>query len=407
MSDNYKYVILMGDGMADQALAELDGKTPLMAAKTPHFDALAQKSELGTAVTVPAGYPAGSDVANLSVFGYAPEKYYTGRAPLEAASMGLELGPDDVVFRCNLVNILHYQARGFMHDFSAGHITTEDAHEIITALNKDLKSDQIEFFPGISYRHLMVIRDCPPELAEVQLMPPHDIIGQEVVDHLPDDFGSPLLQLITSSQMIIHQLPKFRERLDLGEITANSIWLWGQGKKPRLDPFSELYGIKGSVISAVDLIKGIGILAGMESIEVPGATGYVDTNYENKAAYAVEALKNSDFVYLHVEAPDESSHEGSLEKKLQAISDLDIRLLAPLLKGLNENFPAYRILVMPDHPTPIRLKTHTAEPVPFMIYDNCRSQVGSEAGYNEQTAADANNHFAEGWRLQKHFIDSE
>ena len=404
MSDNYKYVVLLGDGMADEPLAELDGKTPLMAAKTPYFDTLAKRAELGTAVTVPEGYPAGSDVANLSVFGYAPEKYYTGRAPLEAASMGLDLGPDDVVFRCNLVNILHHQARGFMHDFSAGHIATEDAHEIIAALNKELKSDQIEFFPGISYRHLLVIRDCPQELAEVALMPPHDIIGQEVVDHLPANFGSPLLQLITSSQMIIHQLPKFRERLDQGEVTANSIWLWGQGKKPRLDPFLELYGIKGSVISAVDLIKGIGLLAGMESIDVPGATGYIDTNYENKAAYAIEALKRSDFVYLHVEAPDESSHEGNLEKKLQSISDLDIRLLAPLLKGLNENFPAYRILVMPDHPTPIRLKTHTAEPVPFMIYDNCKASAGSAAGYNEESAAAANNHFAEGWRLQKHFV---
>ena len=406
MSENYKYVVLLGDGMADEPLAELEGKTPLMAANTPHFDALAKKSELGTVTTVPEGYPAGSDVANLSVFGYDPAKYYTGRAPLEAASMGLELGPDDVVFRCNLVNILHYQARGFMHNFSADHITTADAHEIIAALNKELKSEQIEFFPGISYRHLMVIRDCPPELAEVALMPPHDIIGEDVVDHLPGDLGSPLLQLITSSQMIIHQMPKFRERLEQGEATANSIWLWGQGKKPQLDPFSELYGLKGSVISAVDLIKGIGLLAGMESIEVPGATGYVDTNYENKAAYAVAALKNSDFVYLHVESPDESSHEGSLEKKLQAISDLDIRLLAPLLKGLNENFPAYRILVMPDHPTPIRLKTHTSEPVPFMIYDNCKDFTGTGAGYNEQSAIAANNHFAEGWRLQQHFVAS-
>jgi len=407
MSSKYKYVILLGDGMADEPLAELEGQTPLQKAATPHFDLLAKTAELGTAVTVPAGYPAGSDVANLSVFGYAPEKYYTGRAPLEAASMGLELGPDDVVFRCNLVNILHYQARGFMHDFSAGHITTALAHEVIAALNRELKTEQIEFFPGISYRHLLVIRDCPIELAEVKLMPPHDIIGQEVVDHLPGDLGSPLLQLITSSQMIMHQLPPLRKILDKGEITANSIWLWGQGKQPRLDPFSELYGINGAVISAVDLIKGIGLLAGMESVDVPGATGYLDTSYENKAAYAVEALKSNDFVYLHVESPDESSHEGSLEKKLRAISDLDSRLLGPLLKGLKEHFPAYRILVMPDHPTPIRLKTHTAEPVPFMIYDNCRSQVGSEAGYNEQTAAAANNHFTEGWRLQKHFIDSE
>ncbi len=405
MSDNYKYLVLLGDGMADEPLAELGGKTPLMAARTPHLDELAKNAELGTAVTVPENYPAGSDVANLSVFGYSPEKYYTGRAPLEAASMGLELGPDDVVFRCNLVNILHHQARGFMHDFSAGHIPTTEAHEIIAALNRDLQSDEIQFFPGISYRHLLVIKDCPKELETLKLMPPHDIIGQEVIDHLPDGYGSPILQLITSSQMIIHRMPKFRERLDRGEVTANSIWLWGQGKRPRLDSFAQLYGTSGAVISAVDLIKGIGVLAGMKVIEVPGATGYLDTNYENKAAYAVNALKESDFVYLHVEAPDEASHEGSLEKKLQAITDLDSRLLGPLLQGMEESFPAFRILVMPDHPTPIRLKTHTAEPVPFMIYDNLKTAAGSPDGYNEETATTAGNHFAEGWRLQQHFIN--
>ncbi|HDS17173.1 MAG TPA: cofactor-independent phosphoglycerate mutase [Proteobacteria bacterium] len=404
MTENYKYVVLLGDGMADEPLAELDGRTPLQAASTPNFDRLAEVSELGTAVTVPEGFPAGSDVANLSVFGYAPADYYTGRAPLEAASMGLELGPDDVVFRCNLVNILHYQARGFMHDFSAGHISTADAHEIIAALNRELKTPQIEFFPGVSYRHLLLIRNCPPELARVSLAPPHDIIGQEVVDHLPADYGSLLLNLMTSSQMIIHGLPKFRERLDRGEETANSIWLWGQGKRPRLDSFKELYGVSGAVISAVDLIKGIGLLAGMEVIEVPGATGYLDTNYENKAAFALRALAGHDFVYLHVESPDESSHEGSLEKKLQAIGDLDQRLLGPLLEGLARKFPGHRILVLPDHPTPIRLKTHTAAPVPFMLYDSLRPVAGSEAGYNEITAAAAANHFAEGWRLQKHFI---
>ena len=405
MSDNYKYLVLLGDGMADEPLAELGGKTPLMAALTPHLDELAKNAELGTAVTVPENYPAGSDVANLSVFGYSPKKYYTGRAPLEAASMGLELGPDDVVFRCNLVNILHHQARGFMHDFSAGHIPTAEAHEIIAALNRDLQSDEIQFFPGISYRHLLVIKDCPKELETLKLMPPHDIIGQEVIDHLPYGYGLPILQLITSSQMIIHRMPKFRERLDQGEVTANSIWLWGQGKRPRLDSFAQLYGTSGAVISAVDLIKGIGVLAGMRVVEVPGATGYLDTNYENKAAYAINALKESDFVYLHVEAPDEASHEGNLEKKLQAITDLDSRLLGPLLQGLKDNFPAWRSLVMPDHPTPIRLKTHTSEPVPFMIYDNLKAAAGSPDGYNEETAAAAHNHFADGWRLQQHFIN--
>lgn len=404
MTEKYKYLVLLGDGMADEPLAELDGRTPLEAAETPNFDRLAASAELGTVATVPEGYPAGSDVANLSVFGYAPEKYYTGRAPLEAASMGIELGPDDVVFRCNLVNILHYQARGFMHDFSAGHIPTAEAHEIIAALNRELKTPELEFFPGISYRHLLVLRNCPPELATIKLMPPHDIIGQEVIDHLPGDYASPLLNLMTSSQMIIHALPEFRERLDAGEVTANSIWLWGQGKRPRLDLFSELYGLDGAVISAVDLIKGIGLLAGMEVIEVPGATGYIDTNYENKAAYALKAFAEHDFIYLHVESPDESAHEGSLEKKLKAISDLDQRLLGPLLKGLEAEFPAYRLLIMPDHPTPIRLKTHTADPVPFMLYDSRHPAAGSGSGYNEKSAAAAANHFAAGPLLQKHFV---
>ena len=405
MSESCKYIILLGDGMADEPRPELDGQTPLQAAETPHFDELAKTAELGTAATVPEGYPAGSDVANLSVFGYDPALYYTGRAPLEAASMGLELGPDDVVFRCNLVNILHYQARGFMHDFSAGHISTEEAHEIIAALNRDLKSEQLEFFPGISYRHLMVIRNCPPELAALKLVPPHDIIGQQVVDHLPEDCASPITQLMNSSQMIIHRLPKFRERLDRGEVTANSIWLWGQGRKPRLDPFHELYGIPGAVISAVDLIKGIGVLAGMEIIEVPGATGYLDTSYENKAAYAVKALENNDFVYLHVESPDEASHEGSLDKKLQAISDLDRRLLGPMLAELKQKFPAHRILVLPDHPTPVRLKTHTGDPVPYMLYDSRQPAAGSASGYHEAAARAAEQHFSEGWRLQRHFLN--
>lgn len=405
MPEKYKYIILLGDGMADEPRPELDGQTPLQAAVTPHFDELAQSAELGTAVTVPEGYPAGSDVANLSVFGYDPAVYYTGRAPLEAASMGLQLGPDDVVFRCNLVNILHYQARGFMHDFSAGHISTPEAHEIITALNQSLKSDQIEFFPGISYRHLMVVRNCPPDLAELKLAPPHDIIGQQVVDHLPEDCSSPITQLMNSSQMIIHRLPKFKERLDRGEITANSIWLWGQGKMPQLAPFKELYGIDGAVISAVDLIKGIGVLAGMEIVEVPGATGYLDTSYENKAAYAVAALENCDFVYLHVESPDEASHEGSLEKKLQAISDLDQRLLGPMLEGLRTRYPAHRILVLPDHPTPISLKTHTGNPVPYMLYDSRQPASGSKTGYHETAAAGTGKHFPEGWRLQRHFIN--
>jgi 2,3-bisphosphoglycerate-independent phosphoglycerate mutase len=405
MGKNYKYIILLGDGMADEACDDLQGKTPLEAAVTPNFDRLARVSQLGEATTVPEGYPAGSDVANLSVFGYDPARYYTGRAPLEAASMGLDIGANDVVFRCNLVNILHYQARGFMHDFSANHITTEDAREIIAALNQELANQQIRFYPGISYRHLLVIRDCPKELETLNLTPPHDIIGQDVVDFLPE-CTSFLNQLMTSAQMIIHRMPKFRERLEQGEATANSIWLWGQGRRPQLDSFEKLHGIRGAVISAVDLIQGIGVQAGMEIVRVPGATGYLDTNYENKAAWALKTLQKNDFVYIHVESPDEASHEGDLEKKLQAIGDLDQRLLGPLLNGLQKEFPYHRILILPDHPTPIRLKTHTRDAVPFMLYDS-RSPYPGADGYNENRARESKLRYPAGWRLIGHLLNPD
>ncbi|MBW1645028.1 MAG: cofactor-independent phosphoglycerate mutase [Deltaproteobacteria bacterium] len=397
-----KYLVVLGDGMADEPQETLGGRTPLEAADTPNLDRLAKTAELGTMVTVPPGYPAGSDVANLAVFGYDPRRYYTGRAPLEAASMGIDLGPDDVAFRCNLVNILHYEGRGFMHDFSAGHISTAAAAAVIAALNEELGSRQLQFYPGVSYRHLMVVRDCADEVAGIELTPPHDIIGQEIVDHLPADPTSPIHRLMLSSQMIIHRLPFIQEKLEKGEVTANSIWLWGQGKKPALDSFAERFGITGTVISAVDLIKGIGVCAGLEALAVPGATGYLDTNYANKVAYALHSLEEHDFVYLHVEAPDEASHEGSLEKKIQAIEDLDRQVIGPLLAGL-EKFAGYRLLVLPDHPTPIRIKTHAADPVPYLLYDSDEDFAGA-ASYSEAAARAAGRHWQQGWDFMAYLV---
>ncbi|MBN2331992.1 MAG: cofactor-independent phosphoglycerate mutase [Deltaproteobacteria bacterium] len=401
-----KFLVILGDGMADDPQERLGGKTPLAAAHTPHLDRLAQTAEQGLLTTIPEGFPAGSDVANLAVFGYDPARYYTGRAPLEAASMGIELGPDDVAFRCNLVNILHYQGRGFMHDFSAGHITTAEARQVIEHLNGELGSEHLQFYAGVSYRHLMVIRDCPPELAALDLTPPHDITGQEIVHHLPENPASPIQQLMLSSQIILHHLPFLRKKVEQGEVTANSIWLWGQGKKPQLDSFSTRFGCNGVVISAVDLIKGIGICAGLEAMDVPGATGYLDTNYENKVSYALKSLQNHDFVYLHVEAPDEASHEGSLEKKVQAIEDLDSRVIGPLVAGLQDSQAAFRMVVLPDHPTPIATKTHSSGPVPYLLHDSEESSLGKAASYCEETARATGKHWPRGWEFMDYLINS-
>ncbi len=403
---NKKFLVILGDGMADEPQESLKGKTPLAAANTPNLDKLAKTAEQGTLTTVPPGFPAGSDVANLSVFGYDPARYYTGRAPLEAASMGIELGPEDVAFRCNLVNILHFEGRGYMHDFSAGHISTAEARKVIAQLNLELGNEQLHFYPGVSYRHLMVIKDCPVELAEIKLIPPHDISGQEIVDHLPADHGSPIHNLMLSSQMVIYRLPFIREKLEKGEVTANSIWLWGQGRKPLLDSFAERFGCSGTVISAVDLLKGIGICAGLTAVDVPGATGYLDTNYENKVRYTLKSLEEHDFVYLHLEAPDEASHEGSLEKKIQAIEDLDRRVIGPLIDGL-QKFSAFRMAILPDHPTPIRTKTHSSEPVPYLLYDSENELPGPHKEYCEITAANADNHWQEGWRFMDYLINKK
>lgn len=391
-----KLIVLLGDGMSDRPDERLGGKTPLQAAETPHMDFMAKRGILGLARTVPEGLPPGSDVANLSVFGYDPRTCYTGRSPLEAASMGVELGDCDVAYRINLVTLAPQGGRLIMQDYSAGHIGTDDARQLIETLQQELGSSEFEFHPGISYRHLMVWRNGREG---VRATPPHDITGQNILPYLPQGEGADrLIHLMNSSQLIFKGHPVNRRRERDGNLAANSIWLWGQGRAPRMENYRERFGLTGAVISAVDLIRGIGVYAGLEVVKVPGATGYVDTNYEGKAAAALDALERHDFVYLHVEAPDEASHAGSLENKMRAIEDFDSRVVGPVLRGV-EKFGTYRILCMPDHPTPLALMTHTADPVPFILYSGEVDERPGIAGYDEASAASTGVLVDEGFRL--------
>lgn len=393
-----KYIVLLGDGMSDEKIAGLGDKTPLQAAHTPNMDYMARRGRLGLAHTVPHGYPPGSDVANLSVFGYDPRSCYTGRSPLEAASMGIELGPDDVAFRVNLVNLEARAGTLLMKDYSAGHITTEDGHELVTVLQKELGNDEFHFYPGIGYRHLLVWRGGNEK---VEATPPHDITGQSILDYLPSGQGAEkLISLMNASQLVFHNHPQYRRRLEGGKIPANSIWLWGQGKAPRMETYAEKFGLTGAVISAVDLVRGIGVYAGLEIVKVPGATGYIDTDYRGKAEAALNALESHDYVYLHVEAPDEASHGGNLEHKLQAIEDFDARIVGPVLEGLKK-FKEYRVLCTPDHPTPLARMTHTSDPVPFIVYGGEAAENALVRGYDEESAGGTGLVVEEGFRLME------
>ena len=391
-----KYIVLLGDGMSDEPLDQLGGKTPLQVAHTPHMDFMARNGLLGLAATVPEGLPPGSDVANLSVFGYDPRTCYTGRSPLEAASIGVELAPDDVAFRLNFVTLAAEGSRVYMRDFSAGHISTPEGRELISALRKHLEDDEIQFFPGVGYRHLMVWRKGKSALKTV---PPHDITGKSILEYLPDGEGADrIVNLMNSSQMILngHPLNKRREAED--HHPANSIWLWGHGRPPQINTYRERYGLSGAVISAVDLLKGIGIYAGLDTISVEGATGYIDTNYLGKAEAALDALKSRDFVYLHVEAPDEASHSGRLDHKIQAIEDFDAKVVGTVLQGIKE-FGEYRVLCMPDHPTPVSIMTHTSDPVPFVIYGGEGFIGNGGAAYDEASAKATGYFVTEGFKL--------
>jgi 2,3-bisphosphoglycerate-independent phosphoglycerate mutase len=393
-----KYVILLGDGMSDEAIEGLGGKTPLQAAHTPNMDFMARRGVLGLAQTVPAGYPPGSDVANLAMFGYNPVDCYTGRSPLEAASMGVALGPDDVAFRVNLVHLDPRGGRLIMDDYSAGHISTADGRELIEELQRQLGDDEFSFHPGVSYRHLMVWHNGR---TQIQATPPHDITGQDIIKFLPKgEAAERLIYIMNCSQMIFQNHPQYKRRYEKGETPANSIWLWGQGKAPAMERFQAKFGLTGAVISAVDLIKGIGIYAGLDIIEVPGATGYLDTNFKGKAEAALEALKLRDFVFVHVEAPDEASHSGKLADKIQAIECFDAQVVGPVLEGIKQ-FGDYRILCAPDHPTPVALMTHTSDPVPFVIYGGETEVKQGVAGYDELSAAATQCRVPEGFRLME------
>jgi len=356
-----KYVIILGDGMADEPLAELGGRTPLEYAEIPNMDRIAREGRCGMLRTVPPGFEPGSDIANLSILGYDPRMSYTGRGPLEAASMGITLRDGEMAYRCNLVAVRD----GVMEDFNAGHITSAEGAELLRDLDATLGGD-VRVYPGVSYRNLMVVSGAEGAATT----PPHDIVGRAIADYLPrGDDAETLLACMERSREVFAGHPVNRRRLQEGKTPATEIWPWSGGKKPSLVPFREKYGLSGGVISAVDLLNGIARLAGMEVIRVPGATGFLDTDYEAKARYAVSALDRLDFVYMHVEAPDEAGHMGSVEEKVRAIERLDEAV------GIVLDRPDTVVAVLPDHPTPIRCKTHTADPIPFAILGKGRDDV--------------------------------
>jgi 2,3-bisphosphoglycerate-independent phosphoglycerate mutase len=399
-----KYVVIIGDGMADRPIKELDGKTPLQYAFIPHMDRLAQGGIIGKVRTVPQGLYPGSDVANLSILGYNPLEFYTGRAPLEAASIGIHLSEDDVPFRCNLVTLKYdqYRKKAVMDDYSSGHITTEEAKELIQEIDTQLGTEDIHFYPGVSYRHLMVWSRGP---ADIECIPPHDILGKEITDYLPVGNGEDVVRkMMLGSTGILERHPVNTERIKQGKKPANSIWLWGQGKKPTLPTFREKYSVDGALVSAVDLTRGIGICAGFEILKVPGITGYLDTNYIGKAEESLRALKQVDFVYIHVEAPDEAGHSGNYRDKIKAIEDFDKLVVGTVLRGLEE-FREYRVLIMPDHATPIEIRTHSDEPIPFVIFDSRLKIHNTGVSFDEKIIErDGIMNFEEGYKLMDYFI---
>ncbi len=375
-----KYAIVVPDGMADRPVARLAGRTPMEAAAKPHMDRVAASGRLGLVCHTPPALPPGSDVALLSVLGYDPAACYTGRAPLEAASMGIALGPSEVAFRCNLVTL----DGETLVDHSAGNISDREAAVLVQLLNKELGSETIRFYPGVGYRHLMVYRGSAPLAAECT--PPHDILDQPVARHLPRGEGAEtLIRLMQRSRdfLAAHEINEVR--IDLGENPANGIWLWGGGTRPQLPPFAERYGMRGAVVAAVDLVRGIAVSVGLDTIRVEGATGYVQTNFAGKGQAAIEALDRYDLVFVHVEAPDEAGHQGNIQAKVDAIEAVDKHIVGPLHAAL-EARGAYRLLVLPDHPTPLEVRTHVAEPVPFAC---CGSDVAEASGqrFTEANAA--------------------
>lgn len=401
-----KHMIILGDGMADYPVAQLGNRSPLQAALKPNIDFLAQNGEVGMVKTVPDGMSPGSDTANLSVMGYSPLKYYSGRSPLEAVSMGIALADTDVTFRCNLVtlseDIEDYRDK-IMIDYSSDEISTQEAQILIDAVNKAFGSEKITFYRGISYRHCMVWKEGP---SEFRWTPPHDILEKSVGGYLPaGPHGDFLLDMMVRSYGILKEHPINLSRKERGLRPANSIWLWGDGKKPLLPDFYETYGLKGSVISAVDLIKGIGICAGLRSVDVEGATGNIHTNFSGKAGAALKELEDGrDFVYLHIEAPDECGHRHEVDNKVKSIEMIDRLVVGPVLEALNQ-YEDFKLMILPDHPTPLSLRTHTSDPVPYVLYQKSRHSPSGVTGYDEFNGQKSGNLILEGWGLMRYFID--
>ena len=397
-----KYIVMLGDGMADYPVEALGGRTPLETAKKPNIDRLARYGELGMVKTVPNGMKPGSDVANLAAMGYDPECCYTGRSPLEAVSIGIDMAESDVAFRCNLVTLSgegDYQDK-VMADYSAGEITTAEASELIQAIAQAFSTEEIAFYPGISYRHCMIWHGGPVGL---DLTPPHDISDKTITEYLPGN--RTILDLMRRSFEVLDKHPVNEARRAKGLNPANSIWLWGEGTRPGVTSFEKMYGVKGSVISAVDLIKGIGICAGMKVIEVEGATGNLDTNFKGKGQAALKTLlEGQDLVYIHVEAPDECGHHGDTEGKVQAIERIDEEIVGPLLEGLETAGEEYSILVMPDHPTPLSLKTHIADPSPYLLYRSTDRQASGINSYTEAAAAGTGRYEEHGHSLMRRLL---
>lgn len=400
-----KYIVILCDGMADEPIESLGGRTPLEAARTPGMDWLAGKSEVGIVRTVPEGMAPGSDTANLSVIGYDPEKYYSGRSPLEALSIGAEMAEDDVSFRCNLVTLSEtedeYEDRHIL-DHSSGEISTEEAAELLGELKSGLEREGYTFYTGTSYRHLLIQNHGKT----VELTAPHDILTKRIGGYLPQD--SVLREMMEKSYGILKDHPVNVRRRGQGKNPANSAWFWGAGTRPALTSFEEKNGVKGAMISAVDLLKGIAVGAGMDNITVEGADGGLDTNYAGKGQAAVKALTSDgyDFVYVHVEAPDEMGHQGSAQNKVLAIERIDENIIRPVIQAFEEKGVDYRMLVLPDHPTPVRVRTHTGDPVPYLLYDSTKSVDGPDV-YSEKTAARTGVYVEKGCTLLSRLLEKQ
>ena len=399
-----KYLVMLCDGMADFPVEALGGKTPLEAADTPCMDRLAKDSEVGLVKTVMDGMKPGSDVANLSVLGYDPKIYYTGRSPLEAGSIGIDMKDTDVSLRCNLVTLSdepEYEDKTII-DYCAGDISTADAKILVDYLAEKLNNDEFKLYSGVSYRHCLIWNNGTMDIAP--LTPPHDITGKPIKEYVPKNPNAQkLYELMKKSYELLKDHPLNKERIAKGLRPANSMWLWGEGKRANLDDFKGKYGVKGPMISAVDLLKGIGKFSNMNVVSVEGATGYIDTNFEGKAEAAIKEFENGqDFVYIHVEAPDECGHRNEMENKVKAISLIDHLILSPVVDAL-EKMGDFKVLVTPDHPTPLSLRTHTNDPVPYMIYDSRVKKNGPDS-YNEKTAKETGIYVSEGYSLMKNFL---